>query len=187
MQGKPEKQRPSTWHVCCRRAATFPPASHGCVMHIPPFSQEVPMSELRDRFVEALELKGHRKRTIRNYVQVVKQFSEFIKCSPVKMARAQTNSHAAAPSSIKNLPPIERRNAPRALVFLSLDLMPHLFRRSTRCAKAASFSYSNIPTLCLARWCRVVLRCATGSLAPVIISSAGQDLNCIPFLLIART
>ena len=43
------------------------------------------MSELRTRFIEALEIKGYRKPTIRNCVQPVKQFSEFIKCSPVKM------------------------------------------------------------------------------------------------------
>lgn len=36
------------------------------------------MSPLRSRFVDFLELRGFTKATVRNYVQAVKQFSEWL-------------------------------------------------------------------------------------------------------------
>ena len=43
------------------------------------------MSPLRTRFIEFLELRGFTKATVRNYVQAVKQYSQWLGCSPLKM------------------------------------------------------------------------------------------------------
>ena len=43
------------------------------------------MSPLRAKFVQFLELRGFTQATIRNYVQVVKQFQDWLGCSPLKM------------------------------------------------------------------------------------------------------
>lgn len=51
------------------------------------------MTELRSKFIGYLELKGYSSATIRNYVQVIVQFSRFIKHSPVKLTREEITNY----------------------------------------------------------------------------------------------
>lgn len=51
------------------------------------------MSQLRESFVSSLQLRGLRRRTIENYVHVVKQFSEFLGYSPCKLTRSNVQDY----------------------------------------------------------------------------------------------
>ena len=51
------------------------------------------MSPLRASFVAFLELRGFTKATIRNYVQIVHQFSEWLKASPTKISRDSAEAY----------------------------------------------------------------------------------------------
>lgn len=61
------------------------------------------MTELRSKFIAFLELKGYSKCTVRNYVQVVKQFSEFIGHSPVKLTQDDIRNYLLHLKRVKKL------------------------------------------------------------------------------------
>jgi integrase/recombinase XerD len=63
------------------------------------------MTELRSRFIAFLELKNYSKSTVRNYVQVVKQFSEFIGHSPVKLTQDEIRNYLLHLKRVKKLEP----------------------------------------------------------------------------------
>jgi len=45
------------------------------------------MSLLRDKFISFLQLKGFTKATVRNYIQSIKQFQDWLGKSPVHVTR----------------------------------------------------------------------------------------------------
>jgi site-specific recombinase XerD len=61
------------------------------------------MSPLRARFISHLELKGFSPKTIRNYVQVVSQFSRHIGKSPIKMTRSDVENYLLHLKRVKKL------------------------------------------------------------------------------------
>lgn len=63
------------------------------------------MTELRSRFIAYLELKNYSESTIRNYVQVVKQFSEFIGHSPAKLTQDEIRNYLLFLKRVKKLEP----------------------------------------------------------------------------------
>jgi hypothetical protein len=62
----------------------------GAVFHI---RREVGMTELRAKFIEYLELKGYASASIRNYVQIVAQFSRFVGHSPLKLPQEEIRTY----------------------------------------------------------------------------------------------
>jgi integrase/recombinase XerD len=61
------------------------------------------MSPLRARFTGYLELKGFSKASVRNYVQVISQFSRHIGKSPVKMTRSDVENYLLHLKRVKKL------------------------------------------------------------------------------------
>jgi integrase/recombinase XerD len=61
------------------------------------------MTELRSKFIAFLELKGYSKATIRNYVQVVKQFSGYIGRSPAKLTQDHIRNYLLHLKRVKKL------------------------------------------------------------------------------------
>jgi site-specific recombinase XerD len=61
------------------------------------------MSPLRARFIGYLELKGFSPKTVRNYVQVVKQFTGHIGKSPVQMTRTDVENYLLHLKRVKKL------------------------------------------------------------------------------------
>ena len=61
------------------------------------------MSPLRARFIGYLELKGFSPKTVRNYVQVVKQFSVHLGKSPVHMTRLDVENYLLHLKRVKKL------------------------------------------------------------------------------------
>lgn len=61
------------------------------------------MTELRSKFIGFLELKNYSNATVRNYVQVVKQFSEFIGHSPVKLTQDDIRNYLLHLKRVKKL------------------------------------------------------------------------------------
>ena len=63
------------------------------------------MTELRSRFIAHLELKNYSKSTVCNYVQVVKQFSEFTGHSPAKLTQDEIRNYLLHLKRVKKLEP----------------------------------------------------------------------------------
>jgi site-specific recombinase XerD len=63
------------------------------------------MTELRSRYIAFLELKNYSKSTVRNYVQVVKQFSAFIGHSPAKLTQDDIRNYLLHLKRVKKLEP----------------------------------------------------------------------------------
>jgi integrase/recombinase XerD len=63
------------------------------------------MTELRSKFIAFLELKNYSKRTIGGYVQVVKQFSEYIGHSPAKLTQDDIRNYLLDLKRVKKLEP----------------------------------------------------------------------------------
>jgi site-specific recombinase XerD len=63
------------------------------------------MSPLRAQFVSFLELRGFTKATVRNYVQAVKQFQDWLGKSPVHMTRDSAHRYLDYLKNVKKLAP----------------------------------------------------------------------------------
>ena len=63
------------------------------------------MSPLRSRFIEFLELRGFTAATIRNYVQGVKQFQDWLGCSPTRMTREKVQEYLTYLRRVRQLAP----------------------------------------------------------------------------------
>jgi site-specific recombinase XerD len=61
------------------------------------------MTELRSNFIAFLELRNYSKRTVGNYVQVVKQFSEFIGHSPANLTQNDIRNYLLHLKRVKKL------------------------------------------------------------------------------------
>jgi site-specific recombinase XerD len=61
------------------------------------------MTELRSKFIAFLELKNYSKRTVGNYVHVVKQFSVFIGHSPAKLTQDDIRNYLLHLKRVKKL------------------------------------------------------------------------------------
>jgi site-specific recombinase XerD len=78
-------------------------AHMGCALNT--INRRYCMTELRSKFIAHLELKNYSKSTVRNYVQVVKQFSEFIGHSPVKLTQDEIRNYLLHLKRVKKLEP----------------------------------------------------------------------------------
>ena len=63
------------------------------------------MTPLRSRFITFLELRGYTPATVRNYVQCMKQFSEWLGCSPLKMTSDKVREYLVFLKRTKKLAP----------------------------------------------------------------------------------
>jgi len=61
------------------------------------------MTELRSKFIAYLELRNYSKKTIRNYVQVVKQFTRFIGYSPEHLTQDDIRNYLLNLKRVKKL------------------------------------------------------------------------------------
>jgi integrase/recombinase XerD len=61
------------------------------------------MTELRSKFIAFLELRNYSKCTVRNYVQVIKQFSDYIGHSPVKLTQDDIRNYLLHLKRVKKL------------------------------------------------------------------------------------
>ena len=61
------------------------------------------MTELRSQFIAFLELRNYSKKTIRNYVQVIKQFSLFMGRSPAKLTQNDIRNYLLHLKRVKKL------------------------------------------------------------------------------------
>lgn len=63
------------------------------------------MSPLRSRFVSFLQLRGFTPATVRNYVQAISQFQDWLKKSPVHMTRESAHAYLDYLRNVKKLAP----------------------------------------------------------------------------------
>lgn len=63
------------------------------------------MSLLREKFVSFLQLRGFTKATVRNYVQAVKQFQDWLGKSPVHVTRESAHCYLNYLKNGKRLAP----------------------------------------------------------------------------------
>jgi len=63
------------------------------------------MTELRSKFIAYLELKNYSERSIRSYVQVVKQFSEYLGYSPARLTQDNIRNYLLYLKRVKKLEP----------------------------------------------------------------------------------
>lgn len=63
------------------------------------------MSPLREKFVSFLELRGFTKATVRNYIQSIKQFQDWLGKSPVHITRESAHCYLDYLKNVKKLAP----------------------------------------------------------------------------------
>jgi site-specific recombinase XerD len=63
------------------------------------------MSLLRDKFISFLQLKGFTKATVRNYIQSIKQFQDWLGKSPVHVTRESAHRYLDYLKNDKKLAP----------------------------------------------------------------------------------
>ena len=104
------------------------------------------MTELRSKFIAHLELKSYPKSTVRNYVQVVKQFPECIGYSPVKLTTAKIRIYLLHLKRVKELEPETINLHLYAIKFFCQFTLPEIMRPFTRMREPQQTAESTPPS-----------------------------------------